>query len=90
MSKEKYNFERLATNHVHKNENVFNLKMHTIFYTIRPTVHRKPSNNLLIHPRPLRVDIRFQNSRIRVDEALGDSGKVELKKWIYAVSKFIS
>ena len=89
MSKEKCTFERLATNHVHKNENVFNLKMPTIFYTIRPTVHTKRSN-MLIHPLLLRVDIRFQNSRIRVHEALGDSGKVDLKKWIYAVSKLIS
>ena len=59
MSKEKYNFERLATNHVYKNENVFNLEMHTIFFTIRPTVHTKRPNPL-IRPRPLRVDIRFQ------------------------------
>lgn len=79
MSKEKYNFERLATNHVHKNENVFNLEMHTIFFTIRPTVHTKRPNPLI---RPQAVACRYTVSKIPGfvrDGAFSDSGKVELK-----------
>ena len=79
MSKEKYNFERLATNHVHKNENVFNLEMRNDFF--HDSSHRPHETTESAHSSAF-VACRYTVSKIPGfvrDGAFSDSGKVELK-----------